>query len=164
MNEQALYLISLETRKKIDLWLEKFPKDKKQSGVLYALKLVQADNQGWLSEAALNAVAQYLDLPKIAVYEVATFYSQFELKPVGKHVLSICTNVSCMLNGAEDIVAHLKKRLNIGLGETTPDGLITLKPVECLAACQEAPMLQYGTQNHACLTPEKIDCLLAELI
>jgi NADH-quinone oxidoreductase subunit E len=163
MSEQGLYLISLETRQKIDLWLKKFPPTQKQSAVLYALKLVQADNQGWLSEAALNAVAHYLDLPKIAVYEVATFYSQFELKPVGKHVLSICTNVSCMLNGVEDIVAHLKKRLNIGLGETTPDGLITLKPVECLAACQEAPMLQYREKNHACLTPEKIDRLLAEL-
>ncbi|MEY3183154.1 MAG: hypothetical protein RLZ35_1139 [Pseudomonadota bacterium] len=163
MSVQTLYLIPREIQKKIDVYLKKFPVDKKQSGILYALKLVQADNQGWLPVAALDAVAHYLGLPKIAVYEVASFYSQFELKPVGKHVLSVCTNVSCLLNGVEDIVAHLKKRLKIGLGETSADGLVTLKPVECLAACQEAPMLQYREKNYACLTPEKIDKLLAEL-
>jgi NADH-quinone oxidoreductase subunit E len=160
---QALYLISLETRQKIDDCLLKFPPEQKQSALLSALKWVQADNQGWLSRAALNAVSQYLGVPKIAVYEAATFYSQFELKPVGEHVLSICTNVSCVLNDVEGILAHFQKRLGIGLGETTPDGRITLKPVECLAACQEAPMLQYREQNYACLTPEKVDRLLAEL-
>jgi len=158
--KQALYVIPSEITQKIDVWVQKFPADRKQSAVLYALKLVQAHHQGWLSEAAMNAVAHYLGLPKITVYEVATFYSMFELKPVGRHVLSICTNISCMLNGCESIVAHLKQRLGIGLGQTTPDGRITLKPVECLAACQEAPMMQIAEQNYAQLTPEKIDHIL----
>lgn len=158
--EQTVYIIPVSITKQIDAWLQKFPADKKQSAVLYALKLVQAHHQGWLSTAAMNAVANYLELPKITVYEVATFYSMFELKPVGCHVLSICTNVSCMLNGCETIVAHLKNRLNIGLGETTADGRITLKPVECLAACHEAPMMQLAEKNFAQLTPEKIDQIL----
>jgi NADH-quinone oxidoreductase subunit E len=108
----------------------------------------------------MDAVADYLDMPSISVYEVATFYSMYELKPVGKHKICICTNISCMLCGSDDVVAHFRKRLNIGLGETTADGRITLKEVECLGACVGAPMLQIGEHYYENLTPESIDQIL----
>jgi len=162
-HETGIFLIPTETQVKIKGWLTKFPEDKKKSGVLYALKLVQADNQGWLSIAAMDAVARFLGLPKIAVYEVASFYSMYELKPVGRHVLSICTNISCQLNGCENIVKHLKARLGIDWHQTTSDGRFTLKPVECLAACDLAPVLQVGEATHGHLTPESLDALLETL-
>lgn len=156
-------ILSLSAKQAIDQWLTKYPSDQKQSAVIYALTIVQAENAGWLSEALMNAVAAYLGIPNIAVYEVATFYSLFELKPVGQHKISVCTNISCLLSGADVIVSHLKKRLNIGFDETTPDGCFTLKEVECLAACQKAPLLQIGQIEYEKVTPESIDAILATL-
>jgi NADH-quinone oxidoreductase subunit E len=159
----ALSLLSYKTKKDIDQWLTKYPSNQRQSAVLYALKIVQTENKGWLTESLMDAVAAYLRMPKIAVYEVATFYNLFELKPVGKHKISVCTNISCMLCDSEGIVQHLKKRLGINIGETTPDGQFTLKEVECLAACGGAPAVQIGRVYHEKVTPEKIDAILSEL-
>lgn len=159
----VLSLLSYKTKKDIDQWLTKYPSNQRQSAVLYALKIVQEENKGWLTEGLMDAVAAYLGMPKIAVYEVATFYNLFELKPVGKHKISVCTNISCMLCDCEGIVQHLKKRLGIKMGETTPDGQFTLKEVECLAACGGAPALQIGRVYHEKVTPEKIDAILSEL-
>jgi len=153
-------LLTEKLRAEIDHWIAKFPPEKKQSAVLPSLLLVQAHNEGWVSREYMDAVADYLQMPRIAVYEVASFYSMYELEPVGKYKLCVCTNVSCMLAGCDTIVKHLKKRLNIGFGETTSDGKFTLKEVECLGACANAPMLQLGDRYHENLTPEKIDELL----
>jgi len=146
--------------KEIDIWIAKYPSDQKQSAVMAALHLAQDENGGWLTTAIMDAIANYLEMSPIAVYEVATFYSMYELKPVGKHKICICTNISCMLNGSDEIVAHLKKRLGVGLGETTQDGRFTLKEVECLGACVGAPMFQIGRQYYEDLTAAKIDEIL----
>ncbi len=157
-------VISTETQAKIDHWLKKYPADRKQSAVLQALMFVQQDNQGWLSEEHLNAVADYLSLPRIAVYEVATFYDMYDLKPVGKTKIDVCTNISCKLCGCDKIVSHLENKLGIKIGQTTPDGKYTLKGVECLAACCGAPMMQINDlEYHENLTPEKVDAILDRL-
>jgi NADH-quinone oxidoreductase subunit E len=158
-----MVILSLKTRQAIDHWLTKFPVDQKQSGVLYALSVVQEENGGYLTEELLHAVAAYLGMSKIAVLEVASFYSLFELKPIGKYKISVCTNISCMLCGSEKIAKHLKERLKVEWGETTKDGKFTLKEVECLAACQGAPMMQIGNTYYENLTPEKVDAILAGL-
>lgn len=159
-----IQLLSLAAKTKIDQWLTKFPKDKRQSAVLYALKVVQAEEPGqYLSVPAMDAVAAYLGMPKISVYEVASFYSLFELSPVGRHTIGLCTNISCMLNNSEGILDHLKNRLKINVNETTADGRFTLKAVECLCACGAAPVMQIGDHYHEHLTPEKVDSILAEL-
>lgn len=155
--------LSIKSRQAIDEWLKRYPVDQKRSAVLQALMIVQTENGGWLTESLMDAVADYLALPRIAVYEVATFYSLYHLKPVGRHVIDVCTNVSCLLSGSEEIVAHLQKRLNISSGETTVDGKFTLREVECLAACAAAPACQIGKKYYEKLTPEKIDQLLNEL-
>ncbi len=159
----AISILSLKSKKAIDQWLTKYPPNQRQSAVLYALKIVQEDNNGWLTEELMDAVAAYLGMPKIAVYEVASFYSMFELKPVGKHKISVCTNISCMLCESDKLIEHLKGRLGINFGETTPDGLFTLKEVECLAACGGAPAIQIGTVYHEKVTPDKMDAILDEL-
>lgn len=156
--------IAPETQAEIDRWLNKYPEDRKQSAVLQALMFVQRDNGGWLSEAHLNAVADYLELPPIAVYEVATFYDMYDLKPVGKTKIDVCTNISCKLCGCDKIVSHLENKLGIKIGQTTPDGRYTLKGVECLAACVGAPMMQINDlEYHEKLTPEKVDAILDQL-
>lgn len=139
-------LFSSEVREEIDRWVAKYPAEWRQSAVMAALRIVQDANGGWLTTALMDDVAAYLDMAPIAVYEVATFYSMYELKPVGKHKICICTNVSCMINNSDRIVEHLEKRLGIGLGQTTEDGRFTLKEVECLGACGGAPMMQIGRQ------------------
>ena len=156
-------LFDTKLRAAIDREVAKYPKERRQSAVMAALTLVQNANRGALTETLMNDVAAYLDMPPIAVYEVATFYSMYELKPVGRHKLCICTNISCWLRGSDMIVEHLRKRLGIGLGETTNDGRFTLKEVECLGACVGAPMLMLGDTYHENLTPERIDALLHEL-
>lgn len=163
MNLNNPATLSQETRHKIDLWLQKYPAEQKQSAVIAALTFVQAENNGSLTHELMDAVAAYLGMPKIAVYEVATFYSMFELKPVGKHKICVCTNISCMLCGSEGVVDHLKKKLGIELGQTTKDGKFTLKSVECLAACCNAPVMQIGDDYYEDLTPQKIDEILASL-
>jgi NADH-quinone oxidoreductase subunit E len=163
MSEQKKTVLSAEVRTKIDHWLTKYPSDQKQSAVMAALTATQEDNGGWLTTELMDAVADYLDMSKIAVYEVATFYSMFELKPVGRHKICLCTNISCMLRGSEGIATHLKEKLGIGFGKTTEDNKFTLKEVECLGACGGAPMCLIGKTYHENLTPEKLDTILGEL-
>ncbi len=153
-------LFTPEIREAIDHWIAKYPEDWSQSAVMPALTIVQDHNGGFLTPELMDQVAAYLNLPPIAVYEVASFYSMYELKPVGKHKICICTNVSCMICGSDEVVSHFEKRLGIKLGETTPDGRITLKEVECLGACGGAPMMQIGHQYYENLTPEGIDAIL----
>lgn len=163
MSQQILDLINEDSRADIDRWVAKYPADQKQSAVMAALRIVQDQNGGWLTTELMDAVADYLDMPKIAVYEVASFYSMYEHKPVGKHKICVCTNVTCMLRGSDSIVSHLKERLGIGFGEVTEDGRFSLKEVECLGACGNAPMFQVGNHYYEDLTPEKVDAILAEL-
>lgn len=154
-------LLSDHTRHEIDAWLKKYPEDKKRSAVLAALRAVQHQNEGFLTTELMDAVAEYLDLPKIQVYEVATFYSMFETKPVARHNVAICTNISCMLMGSDSVVSYVERKLGIKVGESTEDGRIFLKPEEeCLAACAAGPMMQVDHVYHEKLTPEKIDKIL----
>ena len=162
MNIASPDRLTKETRQGIDGWLAKFPKDQRRSAMIPALKLAQEQNQGWLDESLINAVADYLCLPRIAAYEVASFYTLFHLKPVGKHRLYVCTNIACLLRNSDEIASHIKAKLNIGFGETTPDGRFSLFEVECLGACGGAPAMQVGSIYHENLTPEKIDQILEE--
>lgn len=156
--QQAL---SEATRAEIDGWVAKFPPDRKRSAVIQALFAAQQQNGGHLTDELIAAVAKYLGLPAVWAYEVATFYSMFETRPVGRHNVAICTNISCWLNGAEDIVRHCEKKLGIGLGESTPDGRIYLKrEEECLAACCGAPMMVVNGHYHENLDAAKVDEIL----
>ena len=128
-----------------------------------ALTIVQEYNGGWLTRELMDDVATYLDMPPIAVYEVATFYSMYEHKPVGRHKICLCTNVSCMINGSDGILEHISNRLGIGFGQVTEDGRFSLKEVECLGACGGAPMMQIGDKYYENLTPEIVDSILEEL-
>jgi len=163
MKEANNQLINASSREEIDLWVAKYPADQKQSAVMTALRVVQDQNGGWLTTELMDAVALYLDMDEIHVYEVATFYSMYEHKPVGKHKICVCTNISCMVCGSGEIVEHLEEKLNIKLGETTEDNRITLKEVECLGACSGAPMLQIGENYYENLDAEKIDSILDDL-
>ena len=157
-------LLSAHARAEIDHWLSRYPAEQKQSAVLAALREVQHENGGWLSTELMDAVADYLDMPPIAVYEVASFYSMFELKPVGRHNIAVCTNISCMLRGGETVLAHIEKKLGIKLGQSTPDGKFYLKrEEECLAACCGAPMMQVDHVYYEHLTPAKVDQVLDSL-
>lgn len=157
-------LLSEHARHEIDRWVAKFPPGRQRSATIAALRAAQEQNDGFLTPELLDAVAQYLALPPIQVYEVASFYSMFELHPCGRHHVSICSNIACMLNGAEDLIAHAEKKLGIKLGESTPDRRIFLKQEEeCLAACTGAPMMMVDHVFHEHLTPEKVDQILDEL-
>lgn len=153
-------LFTDEIRQRLDEWVAKYPSGQSQSAVIPCLHILQAESEGWLPELVMDALAQYLDMPAISVYEVATFYTMFDLKPVGKHKFNVCTNISCLLNGSEQVVEHLESRLGVKLGETTDDGEVTLREVECLGACCGAPMMQVDTTYHEYLTPEKLDAIL----
>ncbi len=155
-------LLSPEIKVRIDHWVAKYPVEQKQSACMAALRIVQ-EVHGWLTTELMDAVADYLEMEPISVYEVATFYSMYDLKPVGRHKLAVCTNVSCMLCGSSEIMKYLEEKLDIKRGQTTPDGKFTLKEVECLAACAGAPMMQVGKTFHENLTPAKIDAILAGL-
>jgi len=157
-------ILSSHVIEEIDRWKARFPEDRQRSAVIGALHAVQHENNGFLTAELMNGVADYLNLPTIQVYEVATFYSMFQTKPVGRHNVAICTNVSCMLRGADDIVAHVEAKLGIKLGESTEDGRIYLKrEEECLAACCGAPMMMVDHDYHENLTPEKVDEILGGL-
>ncbi|MBV9695537.1 MAG: NAD(P)H-dependent oxidoreductase subunit E [Gammaproteobacteria bacterium] len=157
-------LLNEHTRAQIDRWVAKFPAGRQRSACIAALRAAQEQNEGHLTRELMDAVAQYLSLPPIQVYEVASFYSMFEIHPCGRHHVSICTNISCMLNGAEALVRHAEQKLGIKLNESTPDGRIFLKQEEeCLAACTGAPMLMVDHVFHEHLTPEKLDRILDEL-
>lgn len=162
-NEHKKIELSASARAHIDKWLLRYPPEQKRSGVFEALRYVQEENNGSLTVELMDAVADYLGLPNVAVYEVATFYTMYYLNPVGQHVIDVCTNISCMLNGSEKILEHLKKRLGINLNETTSDGKFTLKEVECLGACVSPPVCMIGKKYFENLTPEKVDEMLAAL-
>ena len=162
--DSKIRLLSEHTRQEIDHWVAKFPPGRQRSACISALRAAQEQNNGFLTGDLMDAVAEYLKLPPIQVYEVASFYSMFETHPCGRHHVSICTNISCMLNGAEDLVAHVEKRLGIHLNESTADGRIFLKKEEeCLAACTGAPMMMVDHIYHEHLTHEKIDQILDAL-
>ncbi len=160
MSESKLHLISDESRKEIDENIAKYPADQRQSACMPALRIVQDQNGGWLTNDLMDAVAEYLGMPEIAVYEVATFYSMYEHKPVGRHKICVCTNISCLLRDSDEIVDHLNKKLGIKFGEVTADGKFSLKEVECQGACAGAPMMAIGRTYYENLTPEKIDSIL----
>ena len=153
--------LSSHAREEIDELLSHFPADQKKSALLGALNVVQHENNGFLTEALMTLVADYLDLAKIEVYEVASFYSMYELKPVARNNVAICTNICCMLMGSQSIVDHVEKKLNIKIGESTDDGRIYLKKEEeCLAACAGGPMMQVNHVYYENLSPEKVDEIL----
>ena len=157
-------LLSAHVREEIDLWVKKFPEGRHRSAIIGALQAVQHENDGYLTPELMDAVARYLALPPIQVYEIATFYSMFETTPVGRHSISVCTNISCMLRGSDEIVEHLEKKFEIKTGESTADGKFYLKrEEECLAACCGAPMMMVDHEYYENLTPEKVDAVLEKL-
>jgi len=161
MKTDTKTLLSEHAREEIDHWIAKFPQGKQRSAVIAALHIVQHENEGYLTQELMDAVANYLDMPPVQVYEVASFYSMFETEKVGRHCVSVCTNVSCMITGAEEIVAHIENKYGIKTGESTDDGKIFLKKEEeCLAACTGAPMMMVNHRFYENLTPEKVDEIL----
>jgi len=154
-------LLNEGTRETIDYWVAKFPAEKKRSALIQALIAAQDQNGGWVDKDMIEAVADYLELPPVWAYEVASFYSMLDQKPVGKHKVNICTNISCWLNGADDLVSHVEKKLGVHLGETTADNRITLVvEEECLAACCGAPMMVVDGHYHEDLDTDKVDKIL----
>lgn len=159
----APMLLSPDALAKIDRAIAKYPPDQRQSAVMAALTIAQ-DEKGWLSTETMDFVARYLGMPAVAVYEVASFYGMYDLQPVGRHKITICTNLPCALSGAVEAAEHLKAKLGIGFNETTPDGNFTLKEGECLGACGDAPVcLHNGKKMLSFMTPEKLDALIEEL-
>lgn len=157
----AAGLLGAETTRRIDQWLAKFPAEHKRSALIQALLAAQDQNGGWLTRELIEAVAAYLELPPVWAHEVASFYSMFFLQPVGRHKVNVCTNISCWLNGAEDLLAHIENRLGTPVGGTTPDGRITLvREEECLAACCGAPMMIVDGHYHENLDAGKVDAIL----
>jgi NADH-quinone oxidoreductase subunit E len=156
-------MLSTDALKKIDREIAKYPPEQKQSALMAALGIAQ-DEKGWLSSETIDAVAGYLGLTPIAVYEVATFYSMYNMQPVGRHKITICTNLPCALSGATAAAKHLKEKLGVGFNETTEDGALTLKEGECMGACGDAPVLLVDNKRMCSwMTPEKLDQLIAEL-
>ena len=155
--------LSAESLALIDVEVAKYPADQKQSAVRGALRIAQTEC-GWLKPELIEYVADYLDMPAIAAYEVATFYNMYDTQRPGRHKITLCTNLPCMLMGAGELGEHLKKKLEIGFGETTDDGRFTLKEGECMGACGDAPMCLHNNHvMHTHLTPEKVDELLEKL-
>ena len=158
-------VLTSETIKEIDHWLGKFPQGKQRSAIIGSLHAVQHQNHGFLTSELMDAVAEYLDVPRIQVYEVASFYSMFQTKKVGKHEISICTNISCMLRGSDEILGYVEERLGISVGESTPDGNIFLKKEEeCLAACTGAPMMMVDHAYIEDLDIKKVDEVIDNLM
>jgi len=159
MSDSAL--LSDHAKEVIEQWKSRFPEGRERSAVISALHVVQHENDGFLTAELMNAVADYLDLPTIQVYEVATFYSMFQTKPVGRHNVAICTNVSCMLRGSDEILEHVEGKLGVKIGESTDDGRIYLKrEEECLAACCGAPMMMVNHKYYENLTTVQVDEIL----
>ena len=156
-------MLSDQIQSRINRELIKYPADQKQSAVMAALRFVQ-EEKGWIATEDMADIAVYLGMPQMIVYEVATFYHMYNLKPMGKHMLTVCTNLPCMLSGSAETVAHLTNRLGIGFGEVTADGKFSMREGECMGACVDAPMFTINN-NKLCgkLTADKIDQILAEL-
>jgi len=148
--------------KKVAEIIARYPEGKQKSALLPVLHLAQVEFGGWLDVPVMDYVATLLNIEPIEVYEVASFYSMYNLKPVGKHLFEVCQTGPCMLNGSDDIIDYIKQKLNISVGETTSDGMFTLKTVECLGACGYAPMMQYGKTYREHLTKEKVDSIIEE--
>lgn len=156
-------MLSPEAIAKIDYELTKYPADQRQAAVMSALRIVQTE-RGWLSKESITEVAQYLAMPEIAAMEVATFYNMYDLKPVGKYKITICTNISCMLRGSDEIVDHLQQKLGVGFNEVTADGKYCLKEGECMGCCGGAPLMHVNnTKMHEFLSAEKVDAILEAL-
>ena len=153
---------SSEKLNKVNEIIARYPAGKQKSALLPVLHLAQTEFGGWLDVPVMDYVASLLSIEPIEVYEVATFYSMYNLKPVGKFVFEVCQTGPCMLNGSDNIISYIKEKLNIGVGETTTDGLFTLKTVECLGACGYAPMMQFGKTYREHLTKEKVDSIIEE--
>jgi NADH-quinone oxidoreductase subunit E len=153
---------SEEKLKKVNEIIARYPNGKQKSALIPLLHIAQEENNGWLDIPTMDYLATLLQILPIEVYEVATFYSMFNLKPVGKHVFEVCRTGPCMLNGSDDIIQYIKDKLGINEGETTSDGLFTLKPAECLGACGYAPMMQLGKHYREHLTKEKVDQIIDE--
>ncbi|HTI09772.1 MAG TPA: NAD(P)H-dependent oxidoreductase subunit E [Puia sp.] len=151
-----------EKLKKVAEIVARYPEGKHKSALLPVLHLAQDEFGGWLSPETMDYVASLLKLDPIEVYEVATFYSMYNLKPVGRYLFEVCQTGPCMLNGSDQIIDYIKEKLHIGVGETTADGLFTLKTVECLGACGYAPMMQLGKHFREHLTKEKVDQIIEE--
>ncbi|RFM34333.1 MULTISPECIES: NADH-quinone oxidoreductase subunit NuoE [Chitinophaga] len=155
-------MFSEEKLNKVKEIIARYPQGRQKSALIPVLHLAQGEFGGWLSTETMDYVASLLQIKPIEVYEVATFYSMFNLQPVGKHVFEVCQTGPCMLRGSDNIIDYIKKKLDIGVGETTKDGLFTLKAVECLGACGYAPMMQLGKHYKEHLTPEKVDAIIEE--
>ena len=153
--------MSAKRMRDINQWIAKYPADQKQSAVMSTLRIVQ-EEYGHLTSELMDAVADYLDMAPIAVYEVASFYTMYEHQPIGKYLVNVCTNISCKLKNSDGVVSHLQNKLGIQLGETTDDGRFTLRSVECLGACVNAPMMQVNKEYHENLTAESIDAVLEQ--
>jgi NADH-quinone oxidoreductase subunit E len=149
-----------ETMATVQRIIKRYPEGREKSALIPILHIAQAEFDGWLSPATMDYVASILNIQSIEVYEVASFYSMFNLNPVGKCLIEVCRTSSCWLMGAEDVVRHIEKKLNIHVGQTTADGQFTLKTVECLGSCGTAPMMQVGHEYHENLTLDKVDALL----
>lgn len=155
-------VFSEDKLQKVQEIIARYPEGKQKSALIPVLHLAQEANNGWLSPEVMDYVASLLHIKPIEVYEVATFYSMYNLKPIGKYLFEVCQTGPCMLRGSDDIIAYIKEKLNIGVGETTADGMFTLKTVECLGACGYAPMMQMGKHYKEHLTPEKVDAIIEE--
>ncbi len=153
-------MISVQAKQKIDYWVSKYPSGEQKSAVMEALKIVQTENEGSLNNDLIKAVADYLEMPRISVQEVATFYENYNHKPVGKHVIRFCHNISCMLNGSDNLISYLETKLGVKTGQVSIDGLVSVKKVECLGACIGAPMCQIGDKYYENLTEQSIDEIL----
>jgi NADH-quinone oxidoreductase subunit E len=151
-----------KTMSRVNEIISRYPDGKQKSALLPVLHLAQVEFGGWLDVPTMDYVASILNIEPIEVYEVASFYSMYNLKPVGKHVFEVCQTGPCMLRGSDDIIDYIKKKLNISVGETTADGMFTLKTVECLGACGYAPMMQMGKTYREHLTKEKVDAIIEE--
>ena len=156
-------LFTPEIRAAIDRNIAKYPEEWKQSAVMPALTLVQEYNGGWLTRELMDDVAAYLDMPRVAVYEVATFYGMYDLEPTAKNKVCVCNSVSCMLCGSEELIEHVEKKYGVKPGETTSDGRFTFKEVECLGACRDAPAVLIGKTYHEKLSADALDELIAGL-
>ena len=155
--------VSADGLKQIDAWIAKYPPEQKQSAVMSGLMIIQQE-KGYLTSEAIEALAEYLKMPAIAAFEVVSFYSMYECEPHGRHLINVCTNISCKLRGSDDIVRKLEKKLDVSVGETTADGRFTLRSVECLGACTHAPMMQINKNYHENLTPDTLDTVLEEYV
>ncbi|MBK1644475.1 NAD(P)H-dependent oxidoreductase subunit E [Thiocapsa imhoffii] len=156
-------LFTPEIRAEIETWIAKYPTEWKQSAVMPALTIVQEANGGWLTRELMDDVAAYLDMPEVSVYEVATFYGMYDLEPQGRHKVCVCNSISCMLLGSEELIEHVEQKYGVRVGETTPDGRLTLKEVECLGACRHAPAVLVDQTYHENLSPQALDRLIDEL-